>query len=145
MGLTLSSGRSVALDTAILVYFLERHPRYYEAVHGVLHRVETGDLKGFASSLVFAELLVPLYRSGNVAKAREILRVLRAFPNLAIDPVSDEISSEAARLRAEHGVRTPDAIHFATALENEADVFLTNDRRLRRLAVEGPVVQVLSP
>jgi len=40
------------------------------------------------------------------------------------------IAQEAARLRAAFGLRTPDAIQVATALEAGATALLTNDTRL---------------
>jgi predicted nucleic acid-binding protein len=44
---------------------------------------------------------------------------------------------EASRLRALYGLRTPDAIHAATALRSSADGILSNDKRLSRLTAEG--------
>ncbi len=51
--------------------------------------------------------------------------------------LSAEMGMEAARLRAQHGLRTPDAIHAATALAGQADGILTNDRALTCLEAEG--------
>ena len=48
----------------------------------------------------------------------------------------------AARLRATHSLRTPDAIQMATALQAGASFFLTNDRRLR--SIEGMTVLVVA-
>ena len=44
-----------------------------------------------------------------------------------------DIAHRAAEYRARYGLRTPDAIHVATAVQARAEVFLTNDRRLRRV------------
>jgi len=44
---------------------------------------------------------------------------------------------EAARLRADHGLRTPDAIHGATAIVTQATGILTNDKWLKALTHEG--------
>ncbi len=48
-------------------------------------------------------------------------------------PLTEEIAEEAARLRALHGVKTPDAIQFATAKLAGASWFLTNDGSLPSL------------
>ncbi len=40
------------------------------------------------------------------------------------------VAEGAARLRASHNLRTPDAIQMATALDMGATCFLTNDARL---------------
>lgn len=44
------------------------------------------------------------------------------------------VAEEAARLRARHNLRTPDAIQLATAIRSGASSFLTNDRHLPKLA-----------
>jgi len=56
------SGSVVLLDTVSLIYFLESHPSYGPVAEDVFQRVESGDLHAVMSALVFAELLVPLYR-----------------------------------------------------------------------------------
>jgi predicted nucleic acid-binding protein len=38
----------------------------------------------------------------------------------------------ATKIRADHGFRTPDAIHLAAAVISNCDAFLTNDLRLER-------------
>ena len=46
---------------------------------------------------------------------------------------------EAARLRAMTGLKTPDALHAAAALEAECTLLITNDSDFRRV-VDPPVV-----
>lgn len=43
-------------------------------------------------------------------------------------------TAAAAQLRAEHQLRTPDAIHLATAKHAGARGFVTNDKGLRKIA-----------
>ncbi len=131
------AGSRVLLDTVTLVYFLEQHPAHGQAAEAVLRRIEEGEITGLMATLVFAELLVPVYREGETRRARLVASRLTEFRNLEVVVLSPEISMEAARLRAEHGLRTPDAIHGATALDGEADGILTNDRDLVRLEAEG--------
>ncbi|HEV2130414.1 MAG TPA: PIN domain-containing protein, partial [Longimicrobiaceae bacterium] len=84
-----------------------------------------------------AELLVHPYRSGNPALAAATFATLRSYDNLEwVDP-SPAIAREAARLRAAYSLRTPDAVHVATALSVKADWIVTNDKGLRRVEAEG--------
>ncbi len=54
--------------------------------------------------------------------------------DLVLLPLTQEILREAARLRAEiAGLRTPDALHAATALVAGCTLFLTNDTGFRRV------------
>ena len=129
----IEDGKIVLLDTVALIYFLEAHERHGALAESILRRIERGKLRGVISSLVFAELLVPLYRAGDDKAAAGLLSRLCAFANLTVCELDAKTSAMAAKLRAEHGLRAPDAIHAATALMTEADGILTNDRELRRL------------
>jgi uncharacterized protein len=130
------AGSRVLLDAVTLVYFLEEHPGFGAVAERLLGCVESGELEGVLSSLAFAELLVPLYRAGNEAAAAALVDRLRGFRNLGVVGVDAAIASRAAQLRATYGLRTPDAIHAATALHSGAAGIVSNDAGLRRLAGE---------
>jgi predicted nucleic acid-binding protein len=46
--------------------------------------------------------------------------------------VDKEIAMEAAKLRATHKLKIPDAIQLATGFMNGADAFITNDVSFKR-------------
>jgi len=126
--------RIYALDTVTLIYFLERHPHFYRHAKALFQRIEAGEISAVFSSLVFTELLVPAFRSDEKQLVQKIVRILSNFPNLTVIPLTTEISTAAARLRAGYGLRTPDAIHAATALESNAKGFITNDSAFLKIA-----------
>ncbi len=130
-------GSRVLLNTVALIYFLEANERYSKMAEKIFGRIESGELQGVLANLVFAELLVPLYRSGDSQAAIGLANQLINFRNLEVVALTTEISMEAARLRAEYGLRTPDAIHGATAIISRATGILTNDKQLNILAREG--------
>ncbi|MCO5388367.1 PIN domain-containing protein [Desulfosporosinus sp.] len=41
--------------------------------------------------------------------------------------MDQNVALQAARLRARYGFKTPDALFLATALEEKAEAFITND------------------
>ncbi|MDF5713744.1 MAG: PIN domain-containing protein [Rhizonema sp. NSF051] len=58
-------------------------------------------------------------------------RLLRS-PQMQLIPISQTVLQSAARLRAiTPSLRTPDAIHAATAITSGSTQFLTNDQQLR--------------
>jgi len=79
------------------------------------------------------------FRHGDTVLAQQYHEILLNAEFLTTMPLSYEIAEEAARLRAEHNIRTPDAIQMATAIHEGASFFLTNDARLPSL----PMLQVL--
>jgi predicted nucleic acid-binding protein len=130
----LPEGATFALDTVVLIYLLERHPRYLSNVRKLFRRIEMGGISAVLSTLVLAELLVPAYRDEDLARSEKIIQLLNHFPNLEIVAPSLEIAAEAARVRAGFGLRTPDAIHAATAMQTGAKGIITNDADFRKLS-----------
>lgn len=122
------------LDTVTLIYFLEQHPRYYQTAKIIFKKIEAGEISANISTLVFAELLVPAYRARENKCAEKVVHILSNYPNLEIIPLTIEISTTAAKLRAIHGLRTPDAIHIATALESKSRGIITNDKGFKKIS-----------
>jgi uncharacterized protein len=129
----ISKGKLYALDTMVFIYFLERHPSHYTTAKTLFQRIEKGEIRAVISSLIFAELLVPIYRNKDIKQAETIFRLLSNFPNMHIVSVTPQISVRAAQIRSIHGMRTPDAIHAATALEASADAIITRDKEFQKI------------
>lgn len=72
------------------------------------------------------ELLVQPYRESSEERVNELYALLTMYPNLNWIPPGLEISDVAARLRALHRLKTPDALQ-ATASESKATGLITND------------------
>lgn len=129
----ISKGNLYALDTMVFIYFLERHPTHYTTAKTLFQRIEKGQIRAAMSSLIFAELLVPIYRDKDIKQADTIFRLLSNFPNMQIVSVTPKISMRAAQIRSAYGMRTPDAIHAATALESSADAIITRDKEFQKI------------
>ncbi len=125
------TGKTIALDTAPLIYFVEENPCFLERVRPFFNGLELAEFKAFTSTLTITETLVKPLRQGLLERTRTFRNLLAEY--MDIIPVTAEIAESAARLRADHGLRTPDAIQVATAITHQADFFLTNDARLGRL------------
>lgn len=89
------------------------------------------------------ELLVKPFASGQSERVAVLERFVHSLPHALWIPPHYEIAKQAARVRGQYGLRTPDALLVATALVEKADAFLTNDNRLRKLKAEGIVVVIL--
>jgi uncharacterized protein len=98
-----------------------------------------GDALLCVSPLVPLESNVKPLRESNVQLVADYEAFLAAQNWLACD---DSIFDRAIQLRARHGLKTPDALHLATALHYGCDEFWTNDDRLRQ-AAGGIAVDVL--
>lgn len=125
--------RRVALDTCIFIYQWEGNRRYSPLTDCIFSALERSDLVAVTSSITMTELLVHPYRNHDVVKVNELLGLLSTYPNLEWIAPSLEIAARAAKIRAQFGLRTPDALQAATAVHSNATAFLTNDPVFRRI------------
>jgi predicted nucleic acid-binding protein len=123
----------VGLDSNIFIYKMDVNPRYLELATHVLEWLETFDHFGVTSTLTMAELLTQPYRDADEKRIDRCYGLLSTYPNLewvAPDLVTADL---AARFRAQHRMRTPDAIQAATAVQAGATGFISNDPVFRRV------------
>lgn len=79
-------------------------------------------------------------RNGQEELCRRYREIFQSFPNLAVLALETEIAEIASNLRARYSVRTPDAIHIATAIRAGAAAFISEDGRLNRVE-ELPILR----
>ena len=73
------------------------------------------------------------YRLANLDRVNQFYALLSTFPHLEWISVTLEIADLAAQLRADHSLKTPDAIQAATAIVSHATGFISNDKTFRRV------------
>jgi predicted nucleic acid-binding protein len=79
------------------------------------------------------ELLVQPYRDSGPQRVDEFYALLTTYPNLEWISPNLEIADIAARIRATHRLRTPDALQAATAVHAGATALVTNDPAFKRV------------
>jgi predicted nucleic acid-binding protein len=131
----------VAVDTAIFIYFVERHRHNLPAIRPLFEAADRGDRLLVTSAVTLLEVLVVPYRTGNTALAQRYEALLTRSRGLVLLDLERPLLRAAAQLRAVYGIRTPDALQMAAGLARECGSFLTNDRRLPGLR-NMPVFQL---
>lgn len=132
-------GKLVCLDTAPVIYFIEGHPLYVEALRPFFQALDKGECAAVTSIMTLLEVLVHPIRHGNPKLARRYRDLLLDSEGLTTISLSQRIAEEAARLRAFHNIHVADSIQMATAIRKKASFFLTNDASLPSL----PGLQIL--
>jgi len=131
VGLLNDLGRGpVALDSSIFIYFIEEHPRFLPVVKPVFSSVAAREVAAVTSSLTLLEVLVRPLRANLPALAAEYEQILTRSTGITLIPLDLALLRLAAQLRATCGLKTPDALQLAAALESGCSVFLTNDERI---------------
>lgn len=121
---------SVYLDANILIRMTEGLDEDRAAVRTALSGYVATGADFTTSELSFTEVLVHPIRFDRQDHIKRYNELLSQF--VEPQPVSREVLVTAARLRAESpALRTPDAIHTATAILAKSSVFLTGDRGIK--------------
>lgn len=123
----------IALDTSVFIYQLEANARYLPLTDHIFIWLERPDSKAVSSTITMTELLVQPYRDSDEQRVDEFYGLLSTYPNLAWIAPSLEIADVAARFRALHRLRTPDALQAATAETSGATGLITNDAVFERV------------
>ena len=132
----------VYLDACSIIYLLEAASPFHEAATA---RISELLLEGRAS-LITSRLsrmecrVLPL-RAGDV-RLLEQYELFFSRRRVSVVDISGEVIERATEIRATHEFRTPDAIHLATALTENATLFVTGDKALAKY--KGLRVEVLT-
>ncbi len=124
----------LAFDTAPLIYFIERNANYLERMRNIMQQVNAGQPNGLVSVLVLSEILVYPMKTNDLELAQKYETMLINSENFSLIIVNHDVAKKAAELRAQYNLKTPDALHLATAIVSGADAFLTNDNGFKRVA-----------
>ncbi len=130
----------VYVDTAPIIYSVEKNPQFAALVDPLWDALEVGSLEVVSSELTLLEVLVVPIRQNDSYLIAAYEQALIGS-DLRLLPIDTAILRAAAELRASTKLKTPDAIHAATALAVGCAQFITNDGAFRR--VPGLNVTVL--
>ncbi|MEH1970368.1 type II toxin-antitoxin system VapC family toxin [Nostoc sp.] len=139
--LILPKSGSIYIDTSMAIYTIEGNPDYYSLLQPLWYKFYAGEIKIISSELILMEVLVVPLRNCNNSLVADYEKLLLSS-KVQLISISQSILRQAANLRATINIKTPDAIHAATALSVNSNQFITNDKSFRN--VPGLPVVILS-
>lgn len=140
--LSLPASGSVYVDTNIVIYSVEKIDPYWTELQPLWQAAQREQFTVLSSELVLLETLVKPLKEADPVLERTFRELLLASKDVQLIPISLSILERAAHLRATTGLKSPDAIHAATALSVGSLVFITNEKVFKR--VSGLTVVVLN-
>lgn len=119
----------VNLDTNIFIAVKNQEPQF-EYCKQIIDRIESKTIDGVMSSIVFMEVLVGFFQNNEKNEANAFAN--KAMLNYDLVSVDYKIARKAANIRAQYGIKLPDALISATTLLYECDYFITKNKPLLR-------------
>lgn len=136
----LHGAKRIHLDSNVIIYFIENNPTYTPLVRVLFEHVAQGRLEGISSYITLLEVLILPIKQHRLDLAQQYKNILVTSPHFQLFPVDRHIAERGAEIRAKYaGIRTPDAIQLATAIQHGADLFVTNDAHFSQF----PEIRVL--
>ena len=129
----------VYVDTPAVIYTVERHAAYEALLLPLWTALDGGEIEVVTRELTLLETLVKPLRDGDQSLARDYEKLLTST-GIRAQTITANVLREAARIRAAAGLKTPDAIHAATALAAGCVQFIINDADYRKFATLPVVV-----
>jgi predicted nucleic acid-binding protein len=130
--LSLPASGLVYLDANPIIYTVEKHPVYGPLLQPLWQAAQAKTIEVVSSELALMETLVGPLKSGNVTLQRDYEQALLGT-DMRLLPITQAILRDAAGLRATTRLKTPDALHAATARQAGCVLFVTNDAAFRGL------------
>ena len=130
---------AIYLDSAPVIYYLDDIAPYNDIVQREIIDKVDWQSHFVSSTILNTEYLVYPLRNEMHEKVAAF-EEFKAMLALEMPAVTDAVSNYAARLRAKYrGLKGMDALHIATAVLSQCDVFVTNDKQLSQVS-EIPVL-----
>ena len=127
------SGKKVFWDTNLFIYLIEENKLHLNKVHNLLQFLEENEYEIITSTLTLGEILTKPYKDDRL----DLVETYKDFfSDMELVELNSEIASLFAQIRADYGIKTPDAVQLASAVYAKADLFVTNDDRLSRFENE---------
>jgi len=116
-----------------MIYYFEENPSYLDRMDRIFDIIVATPLVAVSGAHTLTEIMVKPLQSGNQSLAQEYRDILVNSDAFNLLAITVPIAESAADLRARYNLRTPDALHVASAIAAGCDAFLTNDARLKRV------------
>jgi len=118
------------VDTAPIIYVLERHAKLGPRFQPLFEAHDAGKVRFAVTTVTVAEVLTGPLQSGDEALARHYRAVLESWQ---LVPLDLDIAESAARLRTSLKLKLTDAVQAASALSINAAALVTHDRDFSRI------------
>ncbi len=121
------------LDTAPVIYYVEKNPIYAPTVAPIFGLIDDGSIVSVVSPVTLAECLVVPFRRGIAKLQQDFSDLLLSGHNTIFTTIDGTCARYAAEMRAKYNLTLLDALQVASALSAGCEALLTNDAMLSRV------------
>ena len=125
------AGQRVYIDTHVFIYFLSRHPIWFDASASIINACAESRIFGFTGDAAISEVMVGAYKHADPTLATRFKQFFSQNNFLTICNHDAQLFDAAVQLVAKGGLKFIDALHVATAVQGQCAYFVTNDKGIK--------------
>ena len=129
--LPLLRGKRVYFDTNPIIYYLQQDQPFYKVVCPLFEDMAIGNFQAYTSEFTLTEMLIKPFKENATQLIQDIKDLLLDPELFTLTKTHRELFIKSAELGGVYGLRSADAIHFVSAIENHCHYFVTNDKRFK--------------
>jgi len=123
----ISKHERLMFDTAPIIYFIEENECFSDITEEIFKTASRNNHL-FSSVITLSEVLTKPIKNNRIDLVEKYTELLLNSDDFTIYPIDAVIAEKSAELRARYNFRTPDAMQLAVGIENNATLFITNDK-----------------
>ena len=132
-------GQRVYIDANVFIFFLAQHSKYFPVVAPIFQACMAQRLFATTGAMAVAEVMVHPYRSGDAQQIAQVKSFFAQKDFLSIVGHDMALFDTASKLAGERKMKLIDAVHYATAVQQDCKFLLTNDHGFS----SGPALEVV--
>ena len=127
------AGKTVFFEASPFIYYFEDKQPYGDLLAPIFLGLKNGSIDVVSSLITVSEVLTLPYRREQWNLIKTYREVFGKQSNITVLPMTLETADLTAQIRGKYGLKTPDALQWATAKLHNVDYFLTNDQGFKIL------------
>lgn len=134
-------GKKILIDSNIIIYLTDLIQPYAAATKKLFNMVEAGEAEAVISILSVSEVMHGPLRKGHIDVALEVKDYLVNFPHSHCQELSGDVLDIVGtddRI-AWKQLRTVDSLIIATGLQQDVDLFVSNDLHFKKAIPEDMI------
>jgi predicted nucleic acid-binding protein len=124
-------------DSMLFIYLIEGNPEYAPRVRSIYKTMERRGDTLCTSVFTLGEVLTGPRKLGATDVVRQIRDFFLEGNKVELIPFDVTTADQYSGIRASTNVKSADAIHLASAAHFGVELFLTHDKSLHKLAIQG--------
>lgn len=124
-------GKRVYFDTNPLIYYTEQIQPFYEVVNPLFESIGMSEIRAYTSEFTLTEILIKPMKENAIPLIQDIKELLLDPDLFTLTKTYQSLFLKSAELGGQYGLRSADAIHFVSAIENHCHYFVTNDKKFK--------------